>query len=98
MTTGVTDPQTEPPALEGTSFRPILIPGVMRAIMIRSKIADMQNVLSDEEIALCQRVYDHVRSVRHVTTDDDCDELARRIIQSFQHGVRDEDALTRLVI
>ncbi|MGR9076277.1 hypothetical protein [Rhizobium leguminosarum] len=66
--------------------------------MIRSKIAEVQTTMSDEEVALCQRVYDHVRSVRHVTRDGDLDELARRIIQSFQHGVRDEDALTRLVI
>ena len=70
----------------------------VRAIVIRSHIADMQSVLSDEEVALCQRVYDHVRSVRQIKTDRDCEELATRIIQSFQHGVKDEDALTRLVI
>ncbi|MGR9535730.1 hypothetical protein [Rhizobium leguminosarum] len=63
--------------------------------MIRSKIAEVQTTMSDEEVALCQRAYDHVRLARHVTTDGDRDELARRIVQSFQHGVRDEDALPR---
>lgn len=87
-----------PAALERTSFRPILIPGVMRAVMIRYKIAEVQTTMSDEEVALCQRVYDHVRLARHVTRDGDLNELGRRIIQSFQHGVRDENALTRLVI
>ncbi|MGZ2505920.1 hypothetical protein EHI47_12205 [Rhizobium leguminosarum] len=66
--------------------------------MIRSQIAETHSVLGDEEVALCQRVYDHVRSVRQMKTDRDCEELATRIIQSFQHGVKDEDALTRLVI
>jgi hypothetical protein len=58
----------------------------------------MQSVLNDEEVALCQRVYDHVRSVRHTTTDGDREELARLIIHSFQHGVKDEDALVRLLV
>ncbi|WP_018445494.1 hypothetical protein [Rhizobium gallicum] len=66
--------------------------------MIRSKIAEVQTTMSGEEVALCQRVYDHVRSVRQINTDRDCEELATRIIQSFQHGVKDEDALRRLVI
>jgi hypothetical protein len=97
--TGATDCQIEPSALERASFRPILqAEEKVRAVMIRSQISDMQSVLNDEEVALCQRVYDHVRSVRLTTTDGDLDELARRIIHSFQHGVKDEDALTRLVI
>ncbi len=36
--------------------------------MIRSQIADTRSVLSDEEVALCQRVHDHVRSVRQIKT------------------------------
>lgn len=39
--------------------------------MIRSQIADAQTVLSDEEVALCQRVFDHISSMRQITTDAD---------------------------
>ncbi|MDR9760563.1 hypothetical protein RJJ37_13090 [Rhizobium redzepovicii] len=66
--------------------------------MIPSQIAQAQNVLDDAEVALCQRVYDHVISVKQIITDAEREDLASRIIQSFQHGVKDEDALTRLVI
>ncbi|NEH44356.1 hypothetical protein GR215_21115 [Rhizobium leguminosarum] len=37
--------------------------------MIRSQIADAQTVLGDEEVALCQRVFEHISSVRRITTD-----------------------------
>ncbi|MBB2671402.1 UNVERIFIED_ORG: hypothetical protein GGE44_000953 [Rhizobium esperanzae] len=57
-----------------------------------------QNVMDDSEVALCQRVYNHVSSLRQLKTDPDREELARRIIQSFQHGVKDEAALVRLFI
>ncbi|QKK18673.1 hypothetical protein [Rhizobium indicum] len=66
--------------------------------MIRFHITEAQTVLSDEEVALCQRVYDHVVLVRQIKTDPEREELAARVIQSFQHGVKDEDALMRLLI
>ncbi|WP_029871054.1 hypothetical protein [Rhizobium leguminosarum] len=66
--------------------------------MIRSQIAEAQTALNDEEVALCQRVYDHIVSVRQIKTDAEREELAARVIQSFQHGVKDEDALMRLLI
>lgn len=66
--------------------------------MIRSKIAEVQTILNDQEVALCQRVYDHVTLVRQIATNAEREDLAVRIIQSFQHGVKDEDALTRLLI
>lgn len=44
------------------------------------------------------RVYDHVVSLKQINSDADREDLASRIIQSFQHEVKDEDALTRLVI
>lgn len=66
--------------------------------MIRSKIAEVQTILNDQEVALCQRVYDHVILVRQIATNAEREDLAVRIIQSFQHGVKDEDALTRLLI
>ena len=64
--------------------------------MIRSQIADAQTALSDEEVTLCQRVFDHISSVRQVTTDTEREDLARRVIHSYQHGVKDE-ALTATV-
>ncbi|MBY5624423.1 hypothetical protein [Rhizobium leguminosarum] len=66
--------------------------------MIRSQIAEAQTALNDEEVALCQRVYDHIVLVRQIKTDAEREELAARVIQSFQHGVKDEDALIRLLI
>lgn len=66
--------------------------------MIPSPIAQAQNVLDAAEVALCQRVFDHVVSVKQISTDTEREDLASRIIQFFQHGVKDEDALTRLVI
>ncbi|AIC31446.1 hypothetical protein IE4771_PE00221 (plasmid) [Rhizobium etli bv. mimosae str. IE4771] len=50
------------------------------------------------KVALCMRVYDHVVSLKQINSDADREDLASRIIQSFQHEVKDEDALTRLVI
>jgi hypothetical protein len=54
--------------------------------------------LGDEEVALCQRVFDHVISVRQITTDTEREDLAQRVIHSYQHGVKDEGALLRLLI
>ncbi|WP_260686475.1 hypothetical protein [Rhizobium leguminosarum] len=65
--------------------------------MISSLMAQAQDVLNDAELALCQRVYDHVISVKHIETDAEREDTASRIIQSFQHGVKDEDSLVRLL-
>ncbi|MGZ2429565.1 hypothetical protein [Rhizobium redzepovicii] len=62
--------------------------------MIPFQIAQAQNVLNDAELAL----YDHVVSVKQINTAAERDDLARRIIQSFRHGVQDEAALLRLLI
>ncbi|MBB4571294.1 hypothetical protein [Rhizobium leucaenae] len=66
--------------------------------MIPLQIPLGQNALKDADVALCQRVYDHVIAAKQITTDTEREELASRIIQSFQHGVKDEDALVRLLI
>ncbi len=66
--------------------------------MIPSQIAKAQCVLDDVEITLCQRVYDHVAALKQIQTDVEREDLASRIIHSFQHGVKDEDALIRLLI
>lgn len=56
--------------------------------MIPSQIVNAQCVLNDADLALCQRVFDPVAAVREITTDTAREELASRIILSFQHGVR----------
>ncbi|ARQ13780.1 hypothetical protein B5K05_23545 [Rhizobium phaseoli] len=66
--------------------------------MILSTVFQTQSVLNDDEVALCQRVFDHVSSARQIVTTADREELAMRVIQSFQHGVKDEDSLVRLLI
>ncbi|WP_434713064.1 hypothetical protein NMA58_09015 [Rhizobium sp. YTUHZ045] len=66
--------------------------------MIPSPIAQAQNVLNEAEVALCQRVFDHVVSVKKITSDPQRQDLASRIIQSYQHGVKDEDSLLSLLI
>jgi len=60
--------------------------------------AAAHTILDEAELALCQRVYDHVVSVKQIKSDAEREDLASRIIQTFQHGVKDEDALLRLLI
>ncbi|MDC9811912.1 hypothetical protein [Rhizobium binxianense] len=79
-------------------FHPPIDPKEARAIVIRSQIADAQTVLSDEDVALCQRVFDHISSVRQITTDTEREDLARRVIHAYQQGVKAEAALMRLLI
>ncbi|MDR9805646.1 hypothetical protein [Rhizobium hidalgonense] len=66
--------------------------------MIPSPLAQAQNVLDEADIALCQRVYDQIVALKLIETDAAREDLATRIIHSFQHGVKDEDALLRLLI
>ncbi|WP_064681741.1 hypothetical protein [Rhizobium bangladeshense] len=66
--------------------------------MIRSKLTEAQTAMGNEEVALCQRVFDRVSSTRQIVDVEDRQELASRIIHSFQHGMKDEDALVRLLI
>ncbi|ARO34203.1 hypothetical protein NXC14_PC00669 (plasmid) [Rhizobium sp. NXC14] len=66
--------------------------------MIPSQVFQTQSVLNEAEVALCQRVFDHVVSVKQITSDPQRQDLACRIIQSYQHGVKDEDSLLRLII
>ncbi|MDR9776912.1 hypothetical protein RJJ65_30515 [Rhizobium hidalgonense] len=66
--------------------------------MIPSPIAQAQNVLDEADIAVCQRVYDQIVALKLIETDAAREDLATGIIHSFQHGVKDEDALLRLLI
>lgn len=40
------------------------------------------------------RVYDHVVSLKQINSDADREDLASRIIQSFQHGVNQRAAMS----
>ncbi|MBB3350489.1 hypothetical protein CO660_28360 [Rhizobium sp. L9] len=66
--------------------------------MILSQVFQTQSALNEAEVALCQRVFDHVVSVKKITSDPQRQDLASRIIQSYQHGVKDEDSLLSLLI
>ena len=66
--------------------------------MIRRKLSETHQRMAPEDIALCQRVYDHVCAARQISLDWHREELADRILQAFRHGVKDEDTLTRLVL
>lgn len=66
--------------------------------MIPLPIAQAQNVLDDADIALCQRVFDQIVALKLIKTDTAREELASQVLQSFQHGVKEEDALIRLLI
>lgn len=53
--------------------------------------------LNSDEVALCQRVFDHIILAKHLNSDAERQDVAHRIIQSFRHGVKDEEALVRLL-
>lgn len=55
-------------------------------------------MLNDQEVALCQRVYDGVCSMRQINTEPERQDLAARVIMLFQHGVKDEDSSMRQLI
>lgn len=52
--------------------------------MIRFKSSETQTAISNEDVALCQRVYDHVLSVKQITRDAEREDLGKRTIQLFQ--------------
>ncbi|WP_064710013.1 hypothetical protein [Rhizobium bangladeshense] len=66
--------------------------------MILSQVFQTHSVLNDVEVALCQRVFDRVANVKKITSEPQRQELACRIIQSYQLGVTDEDSLLRMLI
>ncbi|NLS08340.1 hypothetical protein HGP14_34750 [Rhizobium sp. P32RR-XVIII] len=65
--------------------------------MIQTRISSDQIPMQDEDVAMCQRVFDQVCEAKHVTSGEARDELATQIIHFYQHGVRDEDILRRLM-
>jgi len=54
--------------------------------------------MQEEDVALCQSVYDHICAARHIATDGEREELAIQILHFYQHGVKDQGSLERLLL
>ncbi|MBB3656827.1 hypothetical protein FHX15_002055 [Rhizobium sp. BK650] len=66
--------------------------------MIREKMSASQTPMQEEDVAVCQRVYDHICEARHISTDSEREELAIQILHFYQHGVKDQGSLERLLL
>lgn len=66
--------------------------------MIREKMSASQTPMLEEDIALCQSVYDHICETRHVVSASEREELAIQILHFYQHGVKDRGSLERLLL
>jgi hypothetical protein len=66
--------------------------------MIRERIFSSQIPMQNEDVEICQSVFDEVCRSEHITADEACAELATQIIHFFQHGVTDRNSLKRLFI
>jgi hypothetical protein len=54
--------------------------------------------LRPEDVTLLQGILDEELEARHITIDsENADTIARRLIELFQSGVRDEDALRYVI-
>lgn len=53
------------------------------------------STLSPRDLAVCQRVFDHVCMTKQVTLDMHREEVAKRILLAYRGGLRDEGALIR---
>ncbi len=66
--------------------------------MIRDKMSASQTPMQEDDVALCQRVYEHICMARHISTPDEQEELAIQILHFYQHGVKDQGSLERLLM
>ncbi|QWW69854.1 hypothetical protein [Rhizobium sp. WYJ-E13] len=66
--------------------------------MIREKMSASQTPLQEEDVALCQSVYDHICEARQISTAREREELAIQILHFYQHGVKDRGSLERLLL
>ena len=64
--------------------------------MIRSLVAAGEMPLQNEDIEICQRVFDQLCAEKGIKDRDRCEELAASIIDFYQHGVKNEASLKRL--
>lgn len=51
------------------------------------------SVLSPDELAICQRVFDHLCAVKQITLEIHRDDVAKQILLAFRDGARDEKSL-----
>ncbi len=58
--------------------------------MIRDKMSASQTPMQEEDVALCQRVFEHICMARHIASNDEREELAIQILHFYQHGVKDQ--------
>ncbi|MBB3391606.1 hypothetical protein FHT82_004384 [Rhizobium sp. BK275] len=66
--------------------------------MIREKMSASQTPMQEEDVAICQNVYDHICVARHISTAREREELAIQILHFYQHGVKDQGSLERLLL
>jgi hypothetical protein len=53
--------------------------------------------LSARDLIVCRRVFDHVCTTQQITLEMHREDTAKRIILAYRSGLRDEDALIRLL-
>jgi len=56
------------------------------------------SVLSPDELAACQRVFNHICAVKQVTLDMHREEIAKEILLACRNGVKDEKSLISLLL
>ena len=66
--------------------------------MIRDKMSASHSPMQEDDVALCQRVYEHICMARHIATYGEREELAIQILHFYQHGVKDQGSLERLLL
>ncbi len=64
--------------------------------MIRTLVAAVKAPLQNEDIALCERVFETLVAQQHMS-EEEREQLASSILHFYQDGVKDERSLTRLL-
>lgn len=64
--------------------------------MIRGLVLASEIPLQNDDIEICQRVFDQICVEKGIKDDERCEELAASIIDFYQHGVKNEASLKRL--
>ncbi|MDM9625478.1 hypothetical protein QTL95_06205 [Rhizobium sp. S152] len=65
--------------------------------MIRKLVAAVKVPLQNDDIALCERVFETL-AAQHGMSEDEREQLASSILHFYQDGVKDERSLTRLLM
>ncbi len=65
--------------------------------MIKEQLAQAKFALAQEEVALCERVFDRLCASKQIVLEMRQKELSNKIIWAFRHGVKDEEDLTKLL-